>query len=196
MENTQTETVQHETKGPSPMENTHTETVQHETKGPSASDLFSIDPGLVIWTWITFLILFLVLKKFAWKPLMSAVEKRERMFADAAENAKKVQEALEKTSDERKSMLSETDRQTREIIQKGRETGEKVAKDIEEKARVTAEKMLEEAKQQISGEKERAIAELKEETVDMVIQTTSRLIDESLDDEGHRKIVNRFLEEI
>ena len=48
----------------------------------------------------------------------------------------------------------------------------------------------------ISGEKERALTELKAETVNMVIQTTSKLIEENLDDEGHRKIVNRYLEEI
>jgi len=69
------------------MENTENVEVQHHAKGPSALDLFSIEPGLVLWTWITFIILFVVLKKFAWKPLTEAVAKREKTISDAVENA-------------------------------------------------------------------------------------------------------------
>ncbi len=180
------------------VENTeHTASVQQEeSHGSSPLDLFAVDPGLVIWTWITFGLLFLILKKFAWKPLKETVEKRETMLSEAVENAQTVKETMEKIEEEKTRLMNEADRQRLDILQKAKEAAEQVAKDIEEKARNTAGVMVEDARRQISDEKDKAIAELRVEAVDMVIQTSSKLIEETLDDTGHKKLVKRYLEEM
>lgn len=181
--------VKHEAHG-SPT----TEEVHQESHGSSAMDLFKIEPGLTLWTWITFLVLFFILKKFAWKPLVEAVEKREKTISDAVEDARKTKEALENLSEEHEKMRAESEQSAREILRQGKEAGEKIAREIEEKARGAADEMLEHARQQIGEEKEKAVAALKEEAVDMVIQTSAKLVEKSLDDEAHRKIVKQHLE--
>jgi F-type H+-transporting ATPase subunit b len=168
--------------------------VEHATQG--GGGLFNIDPGLMIWTWVVFGILFFILSKFAWKPMMESVKAREKVLADAVENAKKTKDELEKIALRQEEMLKATQEQSRQILEQGRKTADTAARDILEKAQKESHTLVERAREQIESEKQNALTEIREQAVDLVLKTSEKLIAEVLDQEKHRKIVRKHLEEL
>lgn len=172
----------------------HTATVQDESHSPSFMDLFTLDPGLVLWTWGTFILLFFILKRYAWKPLKETVEKREKDISESVENAAKIKQSMGELADTQKKIISEAEKQKETIIQEAKDIAERTAKNIENNAKETAEKIVSNAKKELEIERQRAIAELKQEAVDIIIQTSSLLIERSLDDAAHKKLVKGYVE--
>jgi F-type H+-transporting ATPase subunit b len=168
--------------------------VEHATQG--GVGLFNIEPGLMIWTWVVFGLVFLILSKFAWKPMMESVKAREKVLADAVENARKTKEELEKIAQQQQEMLRATQEQSRQILEQGRKTADVAAKEIIEKAQKESHNVLERAREQIESEKQRAITEIREQAVDLVLKTSEKLIAEVLDQDKHRTIVRKHLEEL
>jgi F-type H+-transporting ATPase subunit b len=167
--------------------------VQHTA---SSGGLFDIDPGLSIWTWVVFGALFFILSKYAWKPMMESVKMREKVLSEAVENARRTKEELENIAKRQEQLLNETREQTRAMIEQGRKSADENAKAIVAHASKEASQVLERAREQIETEKQKALIEIRQQAVDLVIQTSEKLIVESLDDEKHRRIVNRHLEEM
>ena len=168
--------------------------VAHES-GSAGSGLFSIDPGLSIWTWVVFGLLFIVLRKYAWRPMMDSVKEREQTMAKAVEEAKKTREALEQIAAKQEAAFQEAREEARRIIDDGRKTAEAASQSINEKAVQEAKRTLDDARKQIGDEKERVLSEIRKQSVDLIINASEKLITVSLDDEAHRKIVVRQLED-
>lgn len=175
-------------------ENDTTSTIAHDG-GSAGGALFSIDPGLSIWTWIVFGFLFIILRKFAWKPMMDSVKEREKMMSDAVEQAQQTKDALEQIAVKQEAALQEAREEARRIIDDGRKTAEAASQSINEKAVQEAKRTLEDARKQIGDEKERALNEIRKQSVDLIINASEKLITASLDDEAHRKIVEQQLED-
>jgi len=175
--------------------NDTTSVVEHASDAPG-SGLFSIDPGLSIWTWVVFGLLFVILRKFAWKPMMESVEKRENMMAKAVEQAQKTKEELERIGEKQAEMIREARDEARSIIENGREAAQNAAGRIQEKAAAEAQESLQLAREQIILEKERALREIREQSVDLIISASEKLISGSLDDEAHRRLVEKHLGEL
>lgn len=166
-----------------------------EHQGGSMLDLFSVDPGLVLWTWIAFFLLLIILKKFALKPLLGMIKQREDLLNSSVDDANKIKEELKGIAKKQEEMLKDAEKQSLEILRKSREAAEKTAREINEKASRDAEAQLEKAKEQIAHEKDRAMVELKQECVDMVVKTTAKLINESVSSAKHEELIKRSLEE-
>lgn len=175
---------------------THETTAVVEHEPAPSGGLFSFEPGLAIWTWVVFALLFIVLRKYAWGPMMQSVREREQTLADAVENARKTREALVAIAERQKQMIQEAEDRVRTMIDEGRQSAEAAARVMTERAQQEADKTLAQAKQQIEREKEKALEELKTEAVDMVIATAGKLVNEGLDDDQHRRIVERHLEQL
>lgn len=168
----------------------------HGSGSSAGSGLFSIDPGLMIWTWIIFGLLLIILRKFAWKPMMEAVEKREKLISDAVEQAQRTKDELAKIAESQQDMLKKATEEAQKIIDSGKASAEIVARSIHEKALADAKQSLENAREMIVGEKERALREIKEQSVDMIITASEKLIGSALDNEEHKRIVRKHLEEM
>lgn len=175
--------------------NDTTSIVEHASDAPGGG-LFSIDPGLSIWTWVVFGLLFVILRKFAWKPMMESVEKREKMMAQAVEQAQKTKEELEHIAEKQAEMVREAREEARSIIENGRNAAQNTADRIQEKASAEAQQSLQLAREQIVLEKERALREIREQSVDLIISASEKLISGSLDDEAHRRLVEKNLKEL
>jgi F-type H+-transporting ATPase subunit b len=173
-----------------------TAVLEHESGASAGSGLFSIDPGLSIWTWVVFAFLFIILRKYAWKPMMDSVEKREKFFSDAVEQANKTKEELEKIAQTQQKMLKKATEEAQIIINSGKADAESTAQTIHEKALTDAKLTLDQAREQIAGEKERVLREIKELSVDLIISASEKLIGATLDSEGHKRIVKKHLEEM
>ena len=154
-----------------------------------------LDPhlGTIIWTLVTFLFVLVVLKATVWKPLLSALDEREKRISDALESADKAREEAQSALSENQEKLAEAEEEAREIVRKSREEAEKVGQEIVEKARAEAQLTVDQARTSIETEKLAALTELRREVADLSVQAASTLIDANLDDEKNRKLVDDLI---
>jgi F-type H+-transporting ATPase subunit b len=158
--------------------------------------MLEINPGLIVWTIITFILLFLLLKKFAWKPLMDALKKREDYIRNSIEQAEKVNKEAERLLNENREKLSHFEKDGKRILDEHRVMGEKLKSDILEQANQQYHKMIDQAKQEINRDKEKALVQLRGEIANLAVQAAGKILDETLDESKHRKIIDSYLREL
>ena len=155
--------------------------------------LLKIDPGLMIWTTLTFVVLLIVLKMAVWKPLLAMLDERERRIRDALTGAEKARHDAERTLVEYRETLSKAELEVREKIQKATDQAHAEREKIVSDSHHHASRLLEDAKAEIQHEKDRAIQELRQTVGDLAIQVASKLLDENMDNARNRKIVDDFI---
>ena len=159
-------------------------------------DLITPDVGLLFWTLVSFIILYLILRKFAWGPILGAVKEREESIKaalDAADNAKKEMENL-KADNEKILNEAKTERET--MLKEAREMKSKLISDAENEAKAKAKTMVEAAKTAIQNEKNSAMNELKNTVVDLSVGIAEKLISEELADKDKQlKMIEDILED-
>ena len=155
--------------------------------------LFDINAGLSAWTLIVFLGLLVILGRYAWAPILQAVEAREKGIQSALDEAAKRNEEAANLLAEHREQLADARRQANALIAEGRAAGEGVRRDIEEKARAEGQAMVERARAEIERERDAALDALRRESVELALAAASRLIEENLDQKKDREIVERYL---
>jgi len=150
----------------------------------------SFDPGLFMWTIVTFLIVLFILKWKAWGPLMDALDKREKDIREALSSAEKAREEADKVAEDYDKMIRKAQEESQQIVVESKATGERVRKEITETAEKEAREILAKAQVQISSEKEKALQEIRSVVVDLSIQAASKVIEKNLDSEDNRRIIN------
>ena len=157
-------------------------------------DLVTPDVGLLFWTFCSFVILYLLLKKFAWKPILGSVNDREVSIREAllaAENAKKEMENLK--SDNEK-ILKEAKIERENMLKDAREIKTKLIADAENQAKEQASKLIESAQLAIQNEKNSAMSELKQTVVELSVGIAEKVISSELDDKNKQlKVVENML---
>ncbi len=160
------------------------------------SSLISVEPGLMVWTVVTFFLLMFALYKLAWKPILSAVENRERRIKESLEKAEQAQKQAEENLKAYQQMLENAKKETQEILNKGRKTAEMLREEILNKANEEAARILEKAKRDINLEREKALEEIRSLAVELSLTAASKLVERSLSDEEHKRLVEQYLKEI
>jgi F-type H+-transporting ATPase subunit b len=169
--------------------------VAPEESGQSA-DLLSPNGGLMFWTLVTFVFLFIILAKLVFPKITAAVEAREKALEEAIEGAKRDREAAAVALAEQLKQIEAARVEAQKIIVEGRQVGEKVRAQMIEETHQQQQQMLERARREIEQEKERAIDEMRRESVELAIAGASKVIERNLDDQSNRKIVETFLSSI
>jgi F-type H+-transporting ATPase subunit b len=164
----------------------------HEKK----DTLLSVEPGLLIWTIIIFFILLLILKKFAWGPLLKSLNDREQGIKDSVEKAEYLKQEAEKILAENKALLAKADEDARKVIAESKELAEKLRQEMMAKTGDDTSRMIAQAKGEIEREKLAALNSLKDEIANLAVQAAGKLIDENLDNDKQRKLVNNFINKI
>ena len=131
------------------------------------ASLLSVNPGLIFWTVVTFLLLIFILYKLAWNPILTAVENREKHIADSIDRAEKAQKEAEENLKTYQEMIENAKKETQEIINKGRKTAESMRDDIIAKSNEESSRILEKAKKDISLEREKTLEEIRGLIVDL-----------------------------
>jgi F-type H+-transporting ATPase subunit b len=158
--------------------------------------LLNPNTGLMAWTLIIFVTLFLLLRKYAFPAIFAAVEARERALEEAIQAAKRDREEAAKLLEEHRRQIDVARTDAQRLIAEGAKAGEKIRTEMIEEARHQQQEILERARQEIGAERDRAIAELRREAVELAIKGASKVIERNLDDETNRKIVEDFLGEL
>lgn len=165
------------------------------SEGGSGS-LIDINPGLIFWTVVTFILLLLILKKVAWKPILTALDQRETAIKESLEKAEKAKEEAQRILYENQASLSKAEEESRKIVEQGRIYAEKLKEQMLKDSKEQAQKILSEATAEIDRKKEAAFGELKSQIADLVIQTTEKVLGETVDKNIHKKITDKYINEI
>jgi F-type H+-transporting ATPase subunit b len=115
--------------------------------------MISFDPGLIIWTTIIFTLLLIVLKKFAWKPILSAVDERNKSIEEALKSADKAKEEMTLLNADNERILTEAKLERDALLKEAREIKEGIIIKAKETATKEADKIISSAKEQIANEK-------------------------------------------
>lgn len=159
-------------------------------------NILEVNPGLMFWTIVTFVALFLILKKFAWGPILEALEKREKTIKDSLDRAARARDEAQKILDEYNRRLEKAGAEAQRILDEGRSMGEEMKRDIVAKARTEAEEIVARGKNEIHLERDKAISEIRKHAVDLSLLAASRVVKKTLTEEDHRRIVLEAIDEI
>ena len=160
---------------------------------PANTNLLDPNYGLMAWTLFVFVGLFLILKFFAFGPILKSVEAREQALEDAINAAKRDREEAANLLAEHRAKLDALHGEGQKIIADARVAAERVRSELVEQAHAEQASMLARARQEIESEKVRAIAELRREAVDLAIAGASKVIEKNLDQTSNRQLVESFL---
>ncbi len=155
--------------------------------------LLNPNPGLVIWTIITFICLLLVLRKVAWKPILDALHKREDAVRTSIERAEQARVDAERLLEEHRKKIEVAEHEGRRIINEQRALAEKLKEEILQQTNDQSRRMIDQAKDEINRDKEAALAQLRGEVADLAIKAAGKILDETLDENKQRKIIDSFL---
>ena len=162
----------------------------------SESALLRFEPGLMIWTVIIFVVLLIVLRKFAWGPLLAALDEREQNIKEALEQAQKTQRETELVLAENQRRTDEGFKRAEEIVQQARQEAEQMRQRMLEEAKAESRRVTEQGLRRIEAEQRAAMEEIRKMAGDLAIQAAGRLIQVSLSDQQQREIVDKFLAEV
>jgi F-type H+-transporting ATPase subunit b len=159
----------------------------------SKVDLLTPHGGLMLWTLLIFIGLFIILSRYAFGPITKAVEQREQALQDAIDQAKKDREEAARVLAEHRAQLEGSRAEAQKIIAEGRAVGEKLRTDMLEETRAEQQELLERARREIAVERDHAIAQIREEAVDLAIAAAGKVIEKNLDETANRKLVEGYI---
>lgn len=154
------------------------------------------DPGLFIWTIVTFLVLLALLAKFAWRPLLQALERRQETIKKSLEDAERAKQELERLQKESAKILQQARIDAESIITQTRSDAERLKGDLTQKAKDEADNILRHARQQIQLQTRQALQQIRHEVADIAVLLASKLLERNLSNEDNDRLINETLKQI
>src|SRR5262245_3472179 len=154
------------------------------------------DPGLFIWTILTFLVLLGLLAKFAWRPLLQALETRQETIRKALDDAQKAKAELERLTQQSEELIRQARVEADAIVSASRADAERLRQELRQKARGEAEGILKNAERQIQLETARALQQIRHEAADLSVAIASKLIQRNLSKEDNEKLIDETLRQL
>jgi F-type H+-transporting ATPase subunit b len=147
-------------------------------------DLLTPSFGLIIWTLLAFVIVFFLLRKFAWKPILSSLNQRERGIADSLETAQRVQREMAQLKSENEELMARAREERGAMLKEARETKDRIIAESKEQAKVEYSKIIAEAQQAIEMQKMAALTEVKNQVGKLVVEVTEKVLRRELSNPG------------
>ena len=151
------------------------------------------DPGLFIWTILTFLVLLVLLSKFAWGPLLAALQARQERISQSLDDAKRANEEMERVKRESAEIIRQAHVEANTIVSTSRTDAERVREDTKQKARAEAASILASAQRQIESEAVRARDEVRREAAGLAVAIASKLIRRNISVEDNRAMIDEMI---
>ena len=154
------------------------------------------DPGLFIWTIVTFLVLLALLGKFAWRPLLEALESRQERIRKSLEDADRARQELERLQQESAKMMQQARVEAESIVAQTRTDAERLREELKQKAKEEADNILRNAQQQIQLQTRQAIQQIRHEVADIAVSLASKLLERNLAKEDNARLIDDTLKQI
>lgn len=154
------------------------------------------DPGLFIWTILTFIVLLFLLGKFAWKPLLQALESRQESIRKSLDDAEQARQELEQVQSESARIVAKARADADAIIANSRADAAKLQEELKQKARAEADGILQNAEKQIQRQTEQSLGQIRGEAVEISLMIASKLIQRNLSEEDNTRLIEDTLKQI
>jgi len=156
-------------------------------------DLLTPSFGLLIWTVIAFLIVFFILKKFAWKPILNSLKTREEGIADALATAEKVRAEMAQLKNENEALLAKAREERAQLLREARDTKDKIINEAKDQAKLEANKIITDAQAAIEQQKMAALTDVKNQVGNMVIEISEKILRRELSGKAEQENFIRVL---
>jgi F-type H+-transporting ATPase subunit b len=157
--------------------------------------LVQLDPGLYIWTIATFLLLFALLAKFAWRPLLQALEERQAQIRKSLDDAQQARLELERVQHESAQMVARARVEADGIVSQSRADAERLRQELRESARAEAATILRNAEKQIELQTLQAVRQIRSEAVALSVMIAEKLIGRHLSHEDNERLIQQTIDQ-
>jgi F-type H+-transporting ATPase subunit b len=154
------------------------------------------DPGLYIWTIIVFLVLLALLAKFAWKPLLDALDSRQQSIRTALDDARKAKQELQGIHAESAKLLAQARTEAAEIVSRSRSDADRFREEMKEKARAEAAAFTRNAERSIELETTRALQQIRQEAVDLSVGIASKILQRNVSKEDNERLIEETFRQL
>lgn len=154
------------------------------------------DPGLFIWTIVTFLILLALLAKFAWRPLLEALERRQESIRKSLDDARQAKQELERLQVESARILAEARTEAEAIMGRTRADANRVRDEMKQRAQAEAATIVKNAERQIEFETARAVQQIRQEAVDLSVAIASKLLQRNVSKEDNDRLIEETFRQL
>ena len=138
--------------------------------------LLTPELGLIFWTALAFIIVFVLLRKFAWGPILNSLDQREKNIAGSLETAERVKREMAQLKSENEELMAKAREERSAMLKEAKETKDRIVSEAKEQAKVEANKIIADAQQQINAQKMAALTEVKNEVGKLVIEVTEKVL--------------------
>lgn len=160
-------------------------------------ELVTPDIGTVFWMLLMFIIVLVILKKFAWKPILNALEKREKSIEESLRSADRAREEMEKIKADNEEILAVARMERDGMLKETKQISVEILKQAREKAGEETKRLMELAKEQIQNEKASAIDEIRKQIAELSVDIAEKILREKLkDDKQQRKLIEKLMQDI
>jgi F-type H+-transporting ATPase subunit b len=158
--------------------------------------LFDINPGLVIWTIVSFLVLMVLLGKFGWKPILKSLNEREEKIRSALEQAERTRVEAADMMKQNEKNLAHAEEEYQKMIREGKALAEKLKEDIVAKAKQQAQQELKLATEEIQRNVDAVKHQLRAEIADLAIKATEKILEETLDAKKQKQLIDSVMNQL
>jgi F-type H+-transporting ATPase subunit b len=158
--------------------------------------IFGINAGVSFWTLIIFILLSVVLAKFAFPPILGYAAAREQRIQDALDEARRQREESEQLLEQQRQELIAARQEAQSLIAEGKQAAERVRTDMLERARAEQEEIVTRARQEIERDRQKAIESLRREAVDLALAAAGKLVGQRMDAAEDRRLVADYLKSV
>lgn len=145
-------------------------------------DLLHADFGLIFWTTVIFLIVFFILRKYAWRPIVNMLDEREQGIAESISSAERIKAEMSQMKSEHEHVLAEAKAERSKIIKEAKEAKDQIINEAKEQAKIEARKIVEDAQVAINNQKMAALTEVKNQVGNMVLEVAEKVLRKELSD--------------
>jgi F-type H+-transporting ATPase subunit b len=156
-------------------------------------NFLDIQIGPILWTILNFIILLVLLRAVAWKPILKALRDRESSINDALDRAEVARKDAERVLAENEIALRRADEEAQKLLREGREYAERVRTDAVAKAQEENKRMLDAARAEIERSKQQALTEMREETASLAVKGAEKILRETLNDDRQKRLIDDYL---
>lgn len=168
----------------------------HAEAGEAQPNVMAVSTQMMILTWVTFILVTVVLYRVAWKPILAALQKREDDIRQALEGAARAREEVARLAETRAAVLAEAEKQARQLVEDARQTAVQTADALVARARQESHGLVENARREIEVATTKARATLRQETAGLVVQLTGQLLGEELQADRQRALTDRLIKQL
>jgi F-type H+-transporting ATPase subunit b len=155
--------------------------------------MLELNTGLIIWTTLTFAVLLVILRAYAWKPILNNLETREETIRQSLERAEEAKRQAERILEENNRNLAKAEEMAQHVLREARELAEKLSAESVSRAKTEGDKLIANARDEIERDKQLAMIQLHGLVVELAIKAAEKILQETIDEPRQKKLVENFI---